>query len=142
MGCRDIFIEEHIHKSQYQNEEEFWYTRSLSQSSRLELKRKFGIGFSYDAVYGGKCDINSIKCHALNVDELLKHNIAREFPLDRLKDTTCIAHTFSEFCHAANLTGEASGDVIIYTADYSKVASIYEHGLDTVVDISKSKNNL
>lgn len=140
MGCRDIFIEEHIHKSQYQNEEEFWYTRSLSQSSRLELKRKFGIGFSYDAVYGGKCDINSIKCHALNVDELLKHNIAREFPLDRLKDTTCIAHTFSEFCHAANLTGEASGDVIIYTADYSKVASIYEHGLDTVVYISNSKN--
>ena len=140
MGCRDLFIEEQINKSQYQNEEEFWYTRSLSQSSRLELKRKFGIGFSYDAVYGGKCDINSIKCHALNVDELLKHNIAREFPLDRLKDTTCIAHTFSEFCHAANLTGEASGDVIIYTADYSKVASIYEHGLDTVVYISNSKN--
>ena len=140
MGCRDIFIEEHIHKSQYQNEEEFWHTRSLSQSSKLELKRKFGIGFSYDAVYGGKCDINSIKCHALNVDELIKHDIAREFPLDRLKDTTCIAHTFSEFCHAANLTGEASGDVIIYTADYSKVASIYEHGLDTVVYISNSKN--
>ncbi len=140
MGCRDIFIEEQINKSQHQNEEEFWYTRSLSQSSRLELKRKFGIGFSYDAIYGSKCDINSIKCHALNVDELLKHNIAREFPLDRLKDTTCIAHTFSEFCHAANLTGEASGDVIIYTADYSKVASIYEHGLDTVVYISNSKN--
>ena len=140
MGCSDIFIEEHINKSQHQNKEEFWYTRALSESSKLELKRKFGIGFSYDAVYGGKCDINSIKCHALNVDELLKYNIARELPLNRLKDTTCIAHTFSEFCHATNLTGEASGGVIVYSADYSKVASIYEHGLDTVVYISNSKN--
>ena len=30
--------------------------------------------------------------------------------------------------------------MIVYSADYSKVASIYEHGLDTVVYISNSKN--
>ena len=120
--------------------EEFWHTRTLSKASRLELKRKYGIGFSYDAVYGGKCDINYVKCHALNIDELRNSGIMLEFPKNTFRDTCFIAHSFSEYCHAANLTGSASGDVVIYGADYSRVASIYEHGLDTIVYISNSKN--
>ena len=120
--------------------EEFWHTRTLSKASRLELKRKYGIGFSYDAVYGCKCDINYVKCHALNIDELRNSGIMLEFPKNTFRDTCFIAHSFSEYCHAANLTGSASGDVVIYGADYSRVASIYEHGLDTIVYISNSKN--
>lgn len=120
--------------------EEFWHTRTLSKASRLELKRKYGIGFSYDAVYGGKCDINYVKCHALNIDELRNSGIMLEFPKNTFRDTCFIAHSFSEYCQAANLTGSASGDVVIYGADYSRVASIYEHGLDTIVYISNSKN--
>ena len=139
-GCVDVLVDEPKAPILSDEAEEFWHTRTLSKASRLELKRKYGIGFSYDAVYGGKCDINYVKCHALNIDELRNSGIMLEFPKNTFRDTCFIAHSFSEYCHAANLTGSASGDVVIYGADYSRVASIYEHGLDTIVYISNSKN--
>lgn len=139
-GCVDVLVDEPKAPILSDEAEEFWHTRTLSKASRLELKRKYGIGFSYDAVYGCKCDINYVKCHALNIDELRNSGIMLEFPKNTFRDTCFIAHSFSEYCHAANLTGSASGDVVIYGADYSRVASIYEHGLDTIVYISNSKN--
>lgn len=139
-GCVDVLVDEPKAPILSDEAEEFWHTRTLSKASRLELKRKYGIGFSYDAVYGGKCDINYVKCHALNIDELRNSGIMLEFPKNTFRDTCFIAHSFSEYCQAANLTGSASGDVVIYGADYSRVASIYEHGLDTIVYISNSKD--
>ena len=54
-GCVDVLVDEPKAPILSDEAEEFWHTRTLSKASRLELKRKYGIGFSYDAVYGGKC---------------------------------------------------------------------------------------
>lgn len=111
---------------------EYWYTRSLTRAQLLELRRNHGLGFSYDAVYGGKCDMAAVRCQVLNVSAFDEAGLAYINTATKIKERTEIAHSFSEYCQATNLSCNISGDVLIYTADYSKVASIYEHGMDTV----------
>lgn len=116
----------------------YWSTGQRTRAQELELKRKYGVGFSYDAVYGSKNDLRSVKCQALNIQALEEEGLLYTRRDNELRDTCVISHSFSEYCHSVNLTGSVSGNLLLYAADYSRVASLYEHAVDTVTYISNS----
>lgn len=119
---------------------EYWYTRQLTKAQLLELQRNYGLGFSYDAVYGGKCDMAAVRCQVLDVSAFDRNGMTIVSGGTHYLDTTYVTHSFSEYCQSTNLAGNVSGDVLIYTADYKKVASVYEHGMDTVTCFYNSRN--
>lgn len=118
------------------SDEYYWHTGLRTRAQELELKRKYGLGFSYDAVYGSKCDTRYVKCQALDIGMLEQDGLLYTRRQNEMRDTCAICHSFSEYCHAVNLTGSVSGNLLLYAADYSRVASLYEHALDTVTYIS------
>ncbi len=137
-ACTDIYadLEKATSTDMADDADMYWYSQRRTRAEEIELRRKFGIGFSYDAIYGSRCDIRSVKCQVLDLNALEGAGTLRTTRLNTMHDTCAVTHSFSEYCHAINLTGSVSGDVLIYAADYSKVASLYEHALDTVTCIT------
>lgn len=138
-ACEDTLMPEPQPPIPENEANEFWHTRALSRAEQLELKRKFGIGFSYDAVYGGKCDFSAIRGQVLNLAALESDGELAIDHTNSIRDSLVRARSFSEYCQATNLTGSVSGGVLVFSADYKTVASIYEYARDTVVTFNNSK---
>jgi len=122
------------------NSDEFWYTRTLSRAQKLELKRKFGLGFSYDAIYGGKCDMGFIRCQVLDMDALQDDGLLKKYPKNVVVDSTAVAHSFSDYCQITDLTTQVSGGVVVFGAEYKAMSAIFEHGMDTTVCFFNKRN--
>lgn len=117
---------------------EFWYTRQLTKAQQLELQKNFGLGFSYNAIEGSKADLSSVRCQVLNITELDNEGQTIVNTGTHSKIFSDVSHSFSEYCQVTNVTGAVSGDVLIYKKDYSKVAAIYEHAMDTTTIFTSS----
>ena len=122
--------------------DEYWYTRTRTEQQQQVMLRYFGLGFSYDAIYGEKCDVNSVRCQVLNVNEL--NEALFESHLNSLSFNYSSSHSFGEYCHNANMKTKLDENFIIYQKSYQKTASIFEHydtqGLCVTNEIEIPKN--
>lgn len=111
----------------------YWHTRQLTPSQKSLLRRSFGLGFSYDAVNGGYCDLNAVRCQILNLDSLEDRSLLMVDKAVKNEIRTTVAHNFTEYCQMTNLTGEVSGDVCIYSYEYKHASSLLERGMDSLL---------
>lgn len=111
----------------------YWHTRQLTPSQKGLLRRSFGLGFSYDAVNGGYCDLNAVRCQILNLDSLEDRSLLMVDKAVKNEIRTTVAHNFTEYCQVTNLTGEVSGDVCIYSYEYKHASSLLERGMDSLL---------
>lgn len=130
-ACEDLTLTDDPAAGDYAAEAQYWHTRTLSRAEQQNLKRWGGMGFTYDAVYGSKCDLNSLRGQALNADALQQINKLRESRKTKMKDYTEVAHSFAEYCQVTNLSANLKADVVVYNVDYEKAAAIFEQGMDT-----------
>ena len=112
----------------------YWHTRQLTPSQKSLLRRSFGLGFSYDAVNGGYCDLNAVRCQILNLDSLEDRSLLMVDKAVKNEIRTTVAHNFTEYCQVTNLTGEVSGDVCIYSYEYKHASSLLERGMEGLVE--------
>ena len=138
-SCKDDLLDSPYGESD-KSPSEYWYTRTLTPAQEKLLHRSFGLGFSYDAIRGAKCDMGSVKCNVLNLDGLNENGrlSINDAPITEFKQW--IAHSFTEFCQMTNLTENVSANVVVYSKEYAKASAIYEHGLDTTVCIHNEHN--
>lgn len=139
-ACDDDMMQPYQPNTDRSGSGEFWYTRTMSRAEKMELKRKFGLGFSFDAIYGGKCDMRFVRCQVLNYDSLYSEGLVDIRSANQTVDSTVVAHSFSDYCQVTDLTAQVSGGVPVFSADYKKVSAVFEHGMDTVVCFYNKRN--
>ena len=138
-SCEDDLLDSSFGESN-KSLNEYWYTRTLTPAQQNLLHRSFGLGFSYDAINGAKCDMNFVKCNVLNLDGLKENSrlTINNAPTTEFKQW--VAHSFTEYCQMTNLKENVSGKVVIYSMEYENAAAIYEIGLDTTICIHNEHN--
>lgn len=139
VSCNDTLLESPSGDSN-NDYNEYWYTRTLTSEQEVLLHRSFGLGFSYDAINGAKCDMNFVKCHVLNLDGLKESSKLSIDNAPKTEFKQWVAHSFTEYCQMTNINENVSASVCLYSTEYEKAASIYEHGLDTTVCIHNEQN--
>lgn len=141
VSCEDTTINDILSENpDTMASEEYWYTRTLNRAQQQVLKKSFGLGFSYDAVGGGKCDMNAVKCQVLNLDNLRDASFVITDNGTSMDTRTTVSHSFTEYCQMTNLTGNVSGKICIYSVEYTKVSAAYEEGVDSVICFHTERN--
>ncbi len=119
-------------------------TRSSTSSDVLEygFSRNYGIGFSYDAVSGSKCDFNSVMGQVLNYDKIKE--VAEEtknvlYLFGNSSETTISSYSgysVSEYVHSMCNDSKVSIDLGIYQGDLASKSALWEKVTDKVKFIS------
>lgn len=113
--------------------EMYWNTHTRTAAEEQTMLRSHGVGFSFDAINGERCDVGSVRCQIVNL-EALEEAGAYDCSYEghsQIKNNT--SRSFAEYNHNVNIGASVSGDVLIYKGSYQKVASIFEHALDTTI---------
>lgn len=139
-ACEDLVPADGLAGSASPASTQYWHTRSLSRAEQQSLKRWGGLGFTFDAVYGGKCDLNSLRGQALLLDAFEEEGRLEESRQTLLSDYTQVAHSFAEYCQVTNLSSNLKADVVVYNVDYEKAAAIFEQGMDTTYVFHSAKD--
>lgn len=138
VSCKDTWNSENV-SSETDTENFYWHTQTRSRAEQEVMLRNHGVGFSYDAIYGEKCDVGSVRCQVLNLDFLRNKQVYRIDDAGKSKLDKVCSHSFSEYCHNTNITAKASADLPLYKEDYSRAASIFEHALDTCISVTTTQ---
>ena len=131
-SCEDEWADEYL-SSSIPTENLYWYTRTRSKAEQETMLRSHGVGFSYDAIYGKKCDVGSVRCQVLNLNVLKEENIYRQVNTGRTTYEKTCNHSFAEYFYNTNFSTDVSGKIPGYKGDYSKIYSLFEHALDTCI---------
>ena len=117
----------------WQQPDTYWHTRTRSAAEQQTMLRSHGVGFSFDAINGERCDVGSVKCQVLNLDAL---DAAGAYLIDNTQHSeseTSTSRSFAEYLRNVNTATGVSGGVLIYKGSYMKTASIFERSLDTTM---------
>lgn len=131
-SCKDEWEGGNISHS-IPTEDFYWYTRTRSRVEQEVMLRSHGVGFSYDAIYGKKCDVGSVRCQVLDLGVLKEEDIYRQDDTGRTDCNYTCSHGFAEYFYNTNFSTDVSGQVPGYKGDYTKIISLFEHALDTCI---------
>ena len=131
-SCEDEW-EDVNESSSIPTENRYWYTRTRSKAEQETMLRSHGVGFSYDAIYGKKCDVGSVRCQVLDLSVLKEEDIYQQDNTGRTTYEKTCNHSFAEYFYNTNFSTDISGKIPGYKGDYSKIYSLFEHALDTCI---------
>ena len=120
----------------------YWYTRTRSKAEQETMLRSHGVGFSYDAIYGKKCDVGSVRCQVLDLGVLKEEDIYRQDNTGRTVYKNTCSHSFAEYFYNTNFCTDVSGEILGYKGDYSRVLSLFEHALDTCIAFTSVQSEI
>lgn len=113
----------------------YWNTRTRSTEMQQTMLRNHAIGFSYDAVGGEKCDVNSVRCQVINIDSLDDDMLYFDQTGGSIiKNSKSMS--VAEYLHNAYVQTKSSADLVLYNKTNSKTASLIESGHDTTLCIT------
>ena len=101
-------------------EDFYWYTRTRSRAEQETMLRSHGVGFSYDAIYGKKCDVGSVRCQVLDLGVLKEEDIYRQDNTGRTAYKNTCSHSFAEYFYNTNFSTDVSGEILGYKGDYKR----------------------
>lgn len=130
VACSDNMESENILLGK-ETEDYYWHTRTRSEVEQETMLRNHGVGFSYDAIYGEKCDVGSVRCQVLNLNMLKEEDVYRQNNEGKSDLKRTCSHSFAEYFHNTNFSANVSGRIPLYRGSYSKIYSLFEHALDT-----------
>ena len=93
----------------WQQPDTYWHTRTRSAAEQQTMLRSHGVGFSFDAINGERCDVGSVKCQVLNLDAL---DAAGAYLIDNTQHSeseTSTSRSFAEYLRNVNTATGVSG---------------------------------
>ena len=111
----------------------YWHTRTRTPGEQQTMLRNHGVGFSFDAINGEKCDAGSVRCQVVDLATLEADGAYDCDYVGHSEMTTSCSRSFAEYCHNVNTGTSVSGGVLIYKGSYMKTASIFEHAFDNSI---------
>ncbi len=111
----------------------YWKTGTRSPEMEETMLRSHGVGFSFNAVNGTKCDISDVRCQVLDMERLKDDGIYSEEWISKTKTRFFTSRNEAEYLQNMNVTGELSGDMLLYRASYKKAKSFLEKGTEETV---------
>lgn len=130
-SCSDEFQSNMEQPSPVGGSNMYWYTHTRTAAEQQTMLRSHGVGFSFDAINGERCDVGSVRCQIVNLNAMEEAGAYDCSYEGRTQTKTNTSRSFAEYSHNVNTGASVSGDVLIYKGSYQKVASIFEHALDT-----------
>lgn len=130
-SCSDEFQSNMEQPSPVGGSNMYWYTHTRTAAEQQTMLRSHGVGFSFDAINGERCDVGSVRCQIVNLNAMEEAGAYDCSYEGRTQIKTNTSRSFAEYSHNVNTGASVSGDVLIYKGSYQKVASIFEHALDT-----------
>lgn len=121
-----------------QASDEYWYTRTRSAAQQVAMLKSHAIGYSYDAIYGDVCDINSVRCQVLDLTKLQDEGIYYTNGETVTNYYHYSAHSISEAYSKMANSNMLSASFLTSKSDYKRIAAIYERRNDDAVVISQT----
>lgn len=118
----------------------YWNTHTRTAAEQQTMLRSHGVGFSFDAINGERCDVGSVRCQVLNLDAMKDAGAYYCSYTGKTQIEKNISRSFAEYNHNVNTGAGISGNVLIYKGSYQKIASIFEHALDTAICFTTEMN--
>lgn len=111
------------------------FTRAPIDPTTLDdFRRTYGVGFSYDALYGEKCNMKDIRCQVIDYQAIKdSRNLYGEQLLRASKDNEGTISTYayfskSDYTQNSCFKGDAEGNLIIVNGKVEGTVSIWESG--------------
>lgn len=111
----------------------YWKTGTRSPEMEAAMLRSHGVGFSFDAVNGTKCNVGDVRCQIVDVDKLDALGAYSEEWKSYTKTNFFTSHNEVEYLQQTGVTMEVSGSMLLYKGSYMSAAAIMEKGKENTV---------
>lgn len=107
---------------------------AIDPTTVADFRRTYGAGFSFDGLYGTKCDIKDIRCQVLDYEAVKGAAEKYAQPLLRTEKSSdtyiCNNYSFNKtvYTQCTNFKADASGNLIIINGGAEADFSIWESG--------------
>ncbi len=106
----------------------YWETGTRSPEMEEAMLRSHGLGFSFNAVNGTKCNVGDVRCQVVDVSKLQALGAYSEEWKAQTKTRFFTSHNSSEYLQQTGVTMEVSGSILIYEGSYEKTVAMMEKG--------------
>ena len=118
-----------------ERQEGFLWTRAEDRSDRQSFLRNLGVGFSYDAVKGGYCNWNDIRCQIINRSRLdwqqgiLGVTLWGSTQVSSVNSSSLFTYNQHDYVAAIRLDTETEIDLGLYSSEKRTRQDVLEDGM-------------
>ena len=112
------------------------FTRAAQEDamSISDFRRSYGVGFSYDGIWGEPCNLKDVHCRVLNLDSLLAFGEDYGEQLFRMSssssmETKCIAaYSHSDYTQQTSFYADVEAELLVFNGSYQANINVWEEG--------------
>ncbi len=112
------------------------FTRAAQEDSMTikDFRRSYGVGFSYDGIWGQPCNLRDAHCRVLDLEQVQACSDEINFPLfytstnneTTIKCTTSLSH--SEYMQVTSFHADVEAELLVFNGSYAANISVAESG--------------
>ena len=111
----------------------YWNTGTRTPEMEDAMLRSHGVGFSFNAVNGTKCNVGDVRCQIFDMAGLQRDGTYSEEWIAKTKTRFFTSHNEAEYLQQTKVTGELSGDMLLYKESYKSAKTFLEKGTEETV---------
>lgn len=130
-ACQDDMLAD---KAQTVSEQTaYWYTQTRTAEEQEAMLMSHGVGFSLNANTEEAGDMSSVRCQVVDLNALKKAEVYSCNYTGETEISKTVSRSFSEYLQNTYTNASLSGKLPGYTKAEITSASIFEHGMDTII---------